>query len=50
MVNSYIHLNLDSGRYEFYGGNLTKKSKSGVLNTNINQNEFIIQALSRAGR
>ncbi len=49
-VNAYIHLNLESGRYELYGGNRTKQSRLGAVNTNIDPKEFTIQALRRGGR
>ncbi len=50
MVNGYIHLNLESGRYELYGGSRTKDSIMAAVSTNIDPKEFTIQALRRAGR
>ncbi len=50
IVNAYIFLNLESGRYELYGGSHTRKTKMGQVNTNIKPNEFSVSALRRAGR
>ncbi len=46
----WIYLNLESGRYELYGGAVTEKTKYSLVNTNISKNEFTTQALRRSGR
>ena len=50
VVTAILFLNLQSGRYELYGGQHTKKTKVGEINTNINPREFTVPALRRAGR
>ncbi len=47
---AYIYLNLESGRYELFGGSISEDTKFTQLNTNIRAKEFTVQALRRAGR
>ncbi len=49
-VIAYIHLNLESGRYELFGGGINKDTILTQLNTNISPKVFTIQALRRSGR
>ncbi len=46
----WIYLNLESGRYELFGGSVSKDTIYTELNTGIKAKEFTIQALRRAGR
>ncbi len=50
MVEAQLHLNLESGRYELYGGSRTKKTVLGQMNTGIKPKIFTVQSLRRAGR
>ncbi len=49
-VVAQLYLNLDSGRYELFGGRPTKDSKTAVLNTGLKQSKFTVQAVKRRGR
>ncbi len=50
MIIGYIYLNLESGRYEVFGGGRTKDSYNTIYDTGLKESEFTVQALRRAGR
>ncbi len=45
-----IHLNLESGRYEFFGGGRTEKSKLAEFDLGDKNSDYTVQALRRFGR
>ncbi len=49
-IMGYIYLNLESGRYELFGGSISKDTIFTQLNTGIKPRDFTVQALRRAGR
>ena len=50
-VTNGIHfINLESGRYELYGGALTKDYREARINVKLDPGEFTVQALKRSGR
>ena len=46
----YIYLNLESGRYDFFGGSLTEKTRASIYNTGIKESEFTVQNMRKLGR
>ena len=46
----YIYLNLVSGRYELFGGNLSEDSKANMFDIGLDDSLFTVQILRRAGR
>ena len=50
IVNGMMYLNLESGRYEVFGGGLEKDSKATITNTGMKASDFTIQSLRRKGR
>lgn len=50
IVNGMMYLNLESGRYEFFGGGIGPDSKATITNTGMDASDFTIQSLRRAGR
>lgn len=50
VVNGMLYLNLESGRYELFGGGLGEESKATITNTKMEASEFTTQALRRIGR
>ena len=49
-VNGMLYLNLESGRYEMFGGGLDKNSKATISNTGMKPSDFTTQSLRRIGR
>lgn len=50
VVNGMLYLNLESGRYEMFGGGLDEDSKATITNSDMKASDFTIQALRRIGR
>jgi hypothetical protein len=50
VIIALFYLNLESGRYEILGGQLTKDTKLEIINTGLKQSDFTVQAMRRAGR
>ena len=50
VVNSMIYLNLESGRYEIFGGGHTKDTKATITNSGMKASDFTVQSLRRVGR
>jgi hypothetical protein len=50
MLTGYVYLNLDSGRYELFGGCRTPETRLPVVNTGLKEEDFSVQALRKAGR
>ena len=49
-ISGMMYLNLESGRYEMFGGARDKDTKAGVYNTGLKDSDFTIQGLRRIGR
>ncbi len=49
-VIGYIYYNLESGRYEVFGGCRNKKTRTNATDIGLKANEFTVQALRRMGR
>ena len=49
-VIGYLYLNLESGRYEVFGGCRDKDTKTNKTDVGLTLDEFTVQALRRAGR
>jgi hypothetical protein len=49
-LNAMMYLNLESGRYEVFGGGLDKDSKVTITNSGMKASDFTIQSLRRVGR
>ncbi len=50
VVNGMLYLNLESGRYEMFGGGLEEDSKATITNSDMKASDFTTQALRRIGR
>jgi len=50
LIPAIIYLNLESGRYELFGGCRTEKTFTSIYNTNLPESHFTVQALRTAGR
>jgi hypothetical protein len=50
MVTGYIYMNLESGRYEVFGGCRKMLPKTTVYDTGMSESHFTVQALREAGR
>ncbi len=50
MMVGMMYLNLESGRYEFYGGGYTEKTKASMFNQGFKNSDFTVQSLRRVGR
>jgi Protein of unknown function (DUF1329) len=50
VVNAMMYLNLESGRYEFFGGGLDEDSKATVTNSGMKASDFTVPALRRSRR
>ena len=50
MVNGYVYMNLESGRYELFGGCRNLLPKTTVYDTGLDENLFTVQALRKSGR
>jgi len=50
VINSMLHLNLESGRYEIFGGGRTKDTKVTIMNSGMKASDFTVQSLRRVGR
>ena len=50
VINGMMYLNLESGRYEFFGGGLDEDSKATISNTGMKASDFTTQSLRRIGR
>ena len=50
IIVAQIFLNLESGRYELFGGAITQKTKLEIINTGLKLSNFTVQALRRGGR
>ena len=50
VVNGMIYLNLESGRYELFGGGHKADTKATISNSGMKASEFTQQALRRIGR
>jgi hypothetical protein len=50
MVNGYVYMNLESGRYELFGGCRNLLPKTTVYDTGLEENIFTVQALRTSGR
>jgi hypothetical protein len=50
IVNGMMYLNLESGRYEMFGGGLDKRSEATISNTGMKPSEFTTTSLRRVGR
>ena len=46
----YIYLNLESGRYEVFGGCRTEKTKTNATDIGLKPEEFTVEALRKSGR
>ncbi len=49
-VIGYLYLNLESGRYEVFGGCRDKDTKTNATDVGLKDSEFSVQALRRLGR
>jgi hypothetical protein len=49
-VSAIMYLNLESGRYEVSGGCLADGSTWGVFDSGLEESEFTVQSLRKAGR
>ncbi len=49
-VIGYVYLNLESGRYDVFGGCRTEETKTNATDLGLNEKEFTIQSLRRLGR
>ena len=45
-----LYVNLESGRYELFGGSKTKYTKESIQGAKFNLNEFTVHSLKRGGR
>ncbi len=45
-----LYVNLESGRYEFFGGNKTEKTIESIRDAKLDPGEFTVNALKRGGR
>lgn len=45
-----LYLNLESGRYEFFGGNKTERTRESIRDAKLDPSEFTVHALKRGGR
>lgn len=50
VIHGMLYLNLESGRYEMFGGGLNEDSKATISNSGMKPSEFTQQALRRIGR
>jgi len=50
VIHGMLYLNLESGRYEIFGGGLDENSKATISNSGMKPSEFTQQALRRIGR
>ena len=50
MTAGYIYLNLESGRYDLFGGNITEKTPATVYDIGIDESEFTVSNLRKLGR
>jgi len=46
----YIYMNLESGRYDLFGGNLTEKDHNNIYNTGIKDSDYTVQKMRKMGR
>jgi len=49
-VAGYVYLNLESGRYDLFGGCRTQKTKTNATDLGLDPKEFTIETLRRTGR
>ncbi len=45
-----VYINLESGRYELFGGCRTPKTRLAIINTGLKESDFSVQSLRKGGR
>jgi len=49
-IIGYIYMNLETGRYELFGGCLNEDTLATIYNTGLEDSEFTVQGLRKSGR
>jgi len=50
MIIGFLYMNLDSGRYELFGGCRDEDTISAILDSGLKESEFTVQSLRKSGR